>query len=79
MKKKIKYTNGPIGKWKMVEDTLPPPEEFLAGSGPGKKITLALDEETINLFKGFTKANKRSYQKLIRLVLWRYAKANFHG
>jgi len=29
MKKKIKYTEGPIGKIERVEDFLPPPEELI--------------------------------------------------
>ncbi|MFI5391819.1 MAG: hypothetical protein ACHQYQ_10695 [Bacteriovoracales bacterium] len=67
-------------KWVRVsDDFLPPPEVLLASTGPGKKITLAVDPETIDRFKKFTKTKKRSYQKLMRLVLWQYANEKFPG
>lgn len=73
MKKRIKYTDEPIGKVRIVEDFLPPPEE-LADAEVNVKVTIALSSASIEFFKRAAKRNKTQYQKLIRRVLDLYAK-----
>jgi predicted DNA binding CopG/RHH family protein len=61
----------PFGELKRIDDTLPPPEELLP---PDKsiKITIALDEGTIEFFKMTAKKTGQKYQRLIRTVLKTY-------
>lgn len=70
MKKKDK--NRPIGKLKAVEDFLPPPEDLFAEESL-RKVTIALDEETIDFFKKVATNSNQKYQRMIRQVLRKYA------
>ena len=77
MKKKIRYTEGPIiGELRRIKDFLPPPEELVYA--PARvKITMALNLETLNFFKREAKRHHAPYQKMISNLLNAYA-AN-HG
>ena len=78
MTKKIKYTEGPLGKYKfsdlkiMDKGFLPSPEE-LARAPVNVKITIKLTYETIEFFKEVADKHNTSYQRLIRQVLDEYA------
>ena len=72
MKKKIKYTDGPIGKTKIVEDFLPSPEE-LVFKEENVKVTLNLKKSSITFFKNIASKNSTQYQKVIRSLLDQYA------
>ena len=50
MKGKIKYTNEPIGKVKVISDFLPSPEE-LALKDETVKVTIALSKTSVEFFK----------------------------
>ena len=69
---KRKDRNKPIGKLKTVEDFLPPPEELFAEESL-RKVTIALDEETIDFFKKVATNSNQKYQRMIREVLRKYA------
>ena len=71
MKKKIKYTNGPIGKIRVVKDFLPSPEE-LAFKEETVKVTISLSKASIEFFKKEAKQHKTQYQKMIRRLLDEY-------
>jgi len=71
MKKKIKYTNGPIGKIRAVKDFLPSPEE-LAFKEETVKVTISLSKASIEFFKKEAKQHKTQYQKMIRRLLDEY-------
>ena len=71
MKKKIKYTNEPIGKVKRVKDFLPSPEE-LAFKDETIKITIALSKASVEFFKKEAKQYHTQYQKMIRKLLDEY-------
>lgn len=75
MKKKTlkSKTDEPIGNLKRIADFLPPPEQLLPNEEV-KKITLALDEETIESFKQMAAENGTKYQRMMREVLKGYAK-----
>ena len=72
MKRKIKYTEEPMGGLRVVRDFLPPPEQ-LALKEDNIKITISLSKSSINFFKRKAKGNPKSYQKMIRQVIDSYA------
>ncbi len=71
-KKKIKYTNEPIGKIKIVEDFLPTPEELVLREET-VKVTLSLTKGSVDFFKKEAKIHHTQYQKMIRHLLDQYA------
>ena len=78
MKKKTKksrlvHSDEPIGKLTSVTDFLPSPEELVA-SEKMVKITIVLDEPTVEFFKSEADKQNAKYQKMMREVLKRYAK-----
>jgi predicted DNA binding CopG/RHH family protein len=69
---KIKYTDEPIGKVKVISDFLPSPEE-LALKDETVKVTIALSKASIEFFKKEAKKYNTQYQKMIRRLLDEYA------
>ena len=70
MKSKIKYTDEPMGKLKIISDFLPPPDQLVLKED-NVKVTLALKKSSIEFFKKEARKNHTSYQKMIRqLVDW---------
>ncbi len=72
MKKKIEYTNEPMGKVRVVSDFLPSPEE-LALKDETIKITIALSKASVDFFKNEAQKYNTQYQKMIRRLLDEYA------
>ena len=72
MKKKITYTDEPIGKVKIISDFLPSPKE-LALKEETIKVTLALSKTTIDFFKKEAQKYNTPYQKMIRRLLDEYS------
>ncbi|MBI2083624.1 MAG: CopG family transcriptional regulator [Deltaproteobacteria bacterium] len=68
MKKKIKYTNEPMGVLKVVEDFLPPPHE-LVFKKENMKVTISLSRASIEFFKRKAKEQHTQYQKMIRKLI----------
>ena len=71
MKERIKYTNEPMGKVKVVSDFLPSPEE-LALKDETVKVTIALSKSSVEFFKKEAKKYNTQYQKMIRRLLDEY-------
>lgn len=71
-RKKIKYTNEPIGKVKIVADFLPSPDELVMKEDT-VKVTLSLTKESIDFFKQEAEAHHTHYQTMIRNLLDQYA------
>jgi predicted DNA binding CopG/RHH family protein len=71
MKKKIKYTDEPMGKVKVVSDFLPSPEELVL-KDETVKVTIALSKASIEFFKYEAKKHNTQYQKMIRRLLDEY-------
>ncbi len=71
MKKKIKYTDEPMGDIEIIEDFLPTPEE-LVFKKDNTKVTIALSNSSIAFFKREAKKNNTQYQKMIRSLLDEY-------
>ena len=68
MKKKVRYTKGPIGDVKVVRDFLPSPDE-LAFKEDQVKITIGLSKSSVDFFKKEAKNHHTQYQKMIRRLL----------
>jgi hypothetical protein len=72
MSAKIKYTDEPLGRLKVVPDFLPPPEG-LVFRDEGVKVTIALSKRSVEFFKGEARKHKTQYQRMIRRLLDAYA------
>ena len=68
MKRKIKYTEEPMGKLKVVEDFLPPPDQLVLKE-ENVKVTISLKKTSVDFFKKEAKKHHTSYQKMIRQVI----------
>jgi hypothetical protein len=68
MKTKIKYTDEPLGKIKVVDDFLPPPDQ-LAFKEDNVKVTITLSRASVEFFKKEAKKHHVQYQKMIRRLL----------
>lgn len=72
MKGKIKYTDEPIGKLRVIDDFLPSPEE-LALKEETVKVTISLSKTSVEFFKKEAKKHNTQYQKMIRRLLDEYS------
>ena len=73
MSAKLKYTDEPLGRLKIVPDFLPPPQE-LAFREEGVKVTLALSKRSVEFFKREAAKHGTQYQRMIRRLLDTYAR-----
>ncbi len=73
MSKKIKYTDEPIGKVKIIRDFLPSPAE-LARKDDTIKVTISLTKSSIEFFKEEAQSHNTQYQKMIRNLLDEYSR-----
>lgn len=69
---KKRYTDGPIGRVKIIPDFLPPPEKLILKEET-VKVTLSLSKMSVEFFKSIAKAKHTQYQKMIRVLLDQYA------
>jgi hypothetical protein len=72
MSAKIRYTDEPLGKPKVVPDFLPAPED-LVFRDEGVKVTLALSKRSVDFFKREAAKHNTQYQRMIRRLLDAYA------
>jgi hypothetical protein len=72
MSAKIKYTDEPLGRLKVVPDFLPEPED-LAFREEGLKVTIALSKRSVEFFKREAEKHHTQYQRMIRRLLDAYA------
>ena len=72
MNAKIKYTDEPLGRIKVVHDSLPRPEE-LVFRDEGVKVTIALSKRSVDFFKAQARKHNTQYQRMIRRLLDAYA------
>ena len=71
-RKKIKYTDEPLGQVRIVDDFLPSPEG-LVFKEDNVKVTITLSKASIDFFKKEAKKHHTQYQKMIRRLLDVYA------
>ena len=74
MKKKIIYTDEPLGDIEVITDFLPAPAE-LAFREEGIKVTLALSKTSVDFFKSEASKHQTQYQRMIRRLLDAYVEA----
>ena len=72
MKKKIDYTDEPIGAVKVVQDFLPSPDKLVFREDT-VKVTMALSRDSVEFFKQEARKHHTSYQTMIRRLLDLYA------
>jgi predicted DNA binding CopG/RHH family protein len=72
MKNKIKYTDEPIGKLRVIKDFLPPPDQLVLKE-ENVKITISLKKSSVEFFKKEAQKHRTSYQRMIRRVIDWYA------
>ncbi len=72
MRRKIKYTDEPMGEVKVIKDFLPPPEQLILKED-NIKVTISLSKSSIAFFKRQAMKQHTSYQKMIRRVVDYYA------
>jgi predicted DNA binding CopG/RHH family protein len=66
-----------MGRLKIIEDFLPPPEALILREDK-VKVTISLNKDSVEFFKREAKKQKTSYQKMIREVVDIYA-SHFQG
>jgi hypothetical protein len=74
MSGKTKYTDEAIGRLKIVDDFLPPPDQ-LAFRDETVKVTITLSKASVEFFKREAKRRGTPYQAMIRKLLDHYAQA----
>ncbi len=63
-KKKVKYTDEPIGQFKVIQDFLSSPSQLLLNDET-VKVTLSLTKASVDFFKKEAKNHHTQYQKMI--------------
>jgi hypothetical protein len=71
MSARIKYTDEPLGKLKVVPDFLPPPEDLIFRD-EGVKVTISLSKSSVEFFKSEARKHNTQYQRMIRRLLDAY-------
>lgn len=72
MKSRVKYTDEPLGRVRVVADFLPRPED-LVFKEENVKVTMALSKSSVDFFKTEARRHRTSYQAMIRRLLDLYA------
>ena len=72
MSAKIKCTDEPLGKLRVVPDFLPAPEDLVFRE-ESIKITLTLSKRTVEFFKREAAKDNTQYDRMIRRLLDAYA------
>jgi predicted DNA binding CopG/RHH family protein len=68
---KLKYTNEPLGKIKIVDDFLPKPKDLVLKEET-TKITISLTKSSIDFFKSEAEKHHTHYQTMIRALIDQY-------
>ena len=68
MKRRIKYTDEPVGELKIIKDFLPSPDQLVLKEEK-VKVTISLSKESVEFFKKEAAKQRTSYQKMIRRVI----------
>ncbi len=72
MNARIKYTDEPLGKMRVIPDFLPRPED-LVFRDEGVKVTISLSKRSVEFFKNEARKHNTQYQRMIRRLLDAYA------
>jgi predicted DNA binding CopG/RHH family protein len=66
------YTDGPVGRFEIIKDFLPPPDQLILKED-GVKVTISLSRRSVDFFKAHARKSRVPYQRMIRRVLDEYA------
>ena len=69
---KNNVVEGTFGRMRPVEDFLPAPEDLILKETETVKVTIALDQDTVDFFKEQAQNLGASYQRMIRNLLSEY-------
>lgn len=73
MKKQIRKTSDqPLGELHVIPDFLPPPE-VLFPKREAVKLTLVVDKDSVDFFRGQARESGLKYQRMMRDVLREYS------
>lgn len=75
--KKIKYSDEPVGRLRVVKDFLPPPDQIVFKEKP-IKVTMVLSRSSVQFFKKTARQQHTPYQKIIQTLLDTYV-AHYAG
>ena len=78
MRKRIRYTDEPLGDLRVVDDFLPSPGD-LAFKEENVKVTIALSKTSVDFFKKEAKKYQTQYQKMIRRLIDHYVARQLGG
>ena len=68
----VRYTEGEIGRLRVIGDFLPPPEALVPRE-ENVKVTLSLSRRSVDFFKREGKKQRVPYQRMIRALVDEYA------
>ena len=77
-RKKIKYTDEPLGDIEVVKDFLPLPDELVMKEET-VKVTISLTKDSVDFFKYEAERRDTHYQTMIRRLLDEYSQRFAHG
>ncbi|MFZ5737495.1 MAG: hypothetical protein ACOY6K_11495 [Pseudomonadota bacterium] len=68
----VKYSKGEIGRVRVVDDFLPPPDQLVLREA-NVKVTLSLSQRSVDFFKRAAAKQNVPYQRIIRALVDAYA------
>jgi hypothetical protein len=71
-KSTVKYSKGEIGRVRVVDDFLPPPDQLVLRES-NVKVTLSLSQRSVDFFKRAAAKQNVPYQRMIRALVDAYA------
>jgi predicted DNA binding CopG/RHH family protein len=72
MKRRIKYSDEPIGTLRPIRDFLPAPDKLILKEDQ-VKVTISLSKKSVDFFKTIARRHQTSYQKMIRRLVDLYS------
>jgi hypothetical protein len=74
----VKYTKGEIGRLRVIDDFLPPPDALVPRE-ENVKVTLSLSRRSVDFFKREGKKRRVPYQRMIRALVDHYTARQARG
>lgn len=74
----VRYSEGEIGRLRVIEDFLPPPASLVPRE-ENVKVTLSLSRRSVDFFKREGKKRRVPYQRMIRALVDGYAERQRGG
>ena len=71
-KRMVRYTEGEIGRFRVIKNFLPPPDRLVLRES-NVKVTLSLSQRSVDFFKREGAKRRVPYQRMIRALVDAYA------